>query len=368
MNNDQKESLDVTNQPSNNDTIAIIVGIVVLSLCSSLICSFFTCLRRLRRTGVSELQKEQGGDIILQMVYFDENSLSDPPSPVPKVLMLHRGVPQLTDCGSTDEEEPYSPVDNKEYDLVDTAPALSDYEDGNSHIQSMLKNLSELPTHVYRSMIADDVTSSSTVTSQEEIGSENAVVCTFDELQHVMKYLKSEASSISRSSISLFSVEAYSPMNREEKLKYEESDTSHAFSQSVLTVRSVARRSLNLNSKCNQPNISKSKSIHSDSIYPIVKLRDDVYTEEEQDDNSSLRQSLGDVEVSKESLVISNLEQTVPHLGHPEFLNVRIQSPNLNRQIVRVESKSNTSDKYFIIRAAKKDQELSDSALYSSTW
>jgi len=113
-------------------------------------------------------------------------------------------------------------------------------------------------------------------------------------------------------------------MNRKEKVKYEESDTSHAFSQSVLTVRSVARRSRILNSCSNQPNISESKClIHSDSMYPIVKLGDDVYTEEEEDDNTSLHQSLGDLEVSKESLVISN------------------------------ESKSNASDKY--IRVANKD-------------
>jgi len=297
---------------------------------------------------------------MLQMVYCDlhENSLSDPPSPVPEVLWLRRGITKMTDCCSTDEEEPSSveEVDNKVYVLEDTAPALSDNEDGNSHIQSMLKNLYELPTHVYRSMIVEDVTSSSTVSNQEEKGSESAVLCTFDELQHVMKYLRSEASSTSNSSNSLFSVEAYSPMNREETMTYEESDTSHAFSQSVLMVRPVAHRSRNLNSCSNQPKISESKCpIHSDSIYPIVKLGDDVYKEEEKGDNTSLRHNLDDLEVSRESLVISNLEPAVPHLGHKEFLNLPNQSPNLKRRIVRVESKSNAFDKY--IRAANKDEE-----------
>jgi len=145
-------------------------------------------------------------------------------------------------------------------------------------------------------------------------------------------------------------------MNREEIIKYEETDTSHAFSQSVLTVRFVTRRSRTLNSCSNCPNISEPKcSIHSDSIYPIVRLGDDVYTEEEEDDN--LRQSLGDLEVSKENLVISNLEPAVPHLEHREFLNVPNRSPNLKRhlRIVRFESKSNASDKY--IRVANKDEE-----------
>jgi len=104
-------------------------------------------------------QKEQGGDSILQMVYIvlRENSLSDPPSPVPEVLRLHRGVTQMTDCSSTGEDEPSSieVVNNKEYGRVDTAPALSDNEDFNSHIQSILKNLHELPIHAYRSMIVD---------------------------------------------------------------------------------------------------------------------------------------------------------------------------------------------------------------------
>jgi len=310
-------------------------------------------------------QKEQRGDSILQMVYIDlqENSLNDPPSPEPEVLKLYIGVTQMTDCGSTDEEESSSVdvVDNQDYGLLDTASALCENEDGNSHIQTRLKNLYDLPIHVYRSMIVDDVTSSSTenssnITSQEEKGSESAVLCTFDELPHVMKYPCPEPSSKSNSSTNLFSVEAYSPMNREEKVKYEEFDTSHAFSQSVLTVRSIARRSRNLNSCSNQPNISESKCpIHSDSIYPIVKLGDDVYTEEDEEDNKSLRQSLGDLEVSKESMVISNLEPAVPQLGHTEFLNVPNQSPNLKRQIVRVEFKSNASDKY--IRAANKDEE-----------
>jgi len=256
-------------------------------------------------------QKEQAGDSILRVanICLLENSLSDPPSPVPEVLRLHRGVTQMTDCGSIGEEKSSSVevVNNKEYGLVDTAPVLSDNEDGNSHIQSILKNLYELPIQVYRSMIVDDVTSSSTVNSQEEECSDSAALCTFDEFQLVMKYLRSEASSTPNSSISLFLVEDFSPMKREEKVKYEESDTSHAFSQSVLTDRSVARSSRILNFCPNQPNIYESKCpIHSDSIYPIIKLGDDVYTEEEVDDNKSLRQSLGDLEVSKESLVIGS--------------------------------------------------------------
>jgi len=184
----------------------------------------------------------------------------------------------MTDCRSTEWEKSSSVgVDNWEYGLEDTAPASSDNEDGNLHIQSMFENIYHLPRHVYRSMKADDVTSNSTVTSQEWTGSESAVLCTFDYPQHAMKYRRSEDSSIPNNSISLFSLEAYSPMNREEKVKHEESDTSHAFSQSVSPVRSVASRPRILNSCWNQPNISDSKCPnHPDSIYNVVMSRDDA--------------------------------------------------------------------------------------------
>jgi GTP-sensing pleiotropic transcriptional regulator CodY len=278
----------------------------------------------------------------------------------------------MTECRLTEEEPSSVEVENNQtYGQVIISPALSDNEDSDLHIQSMLKNLDELPIHVYRSMIAEDVTSSSNVISSEDRGYESAVLCTLDERQLAMKYPGFEVTSISNNCITqredtkclseeerLFPVEAYSPMNRELKVKYEESEISHAFSQSVLTIRSVASRSRTLNSCTVQPNISESiYPVHSDSIYPIVYLGDDVCTEEEWDDNISFRHSAGGLEVSKDSLILSNVEAAVPHLRHKGFLTVPNRSPNLKRhlRIVRVKSSSNRSDTN--TRVASKDEE-----------
>jgi len=354
-NHDGDEDVNVTIQPSKG-TIALIVVTVVFSLCLCLICLFFLCPRRGRETvEITCFPKEDGKNMVPRRVFrvSRENSDIEPPP-----SGFNKSVTHLTECRSTVEEEP-SLVDSQTYRRID----ITDDEDGKMRIQSMLENLDEIPANLLRSMIMDDATSSSNFFSSDERGDESTVLFMFEGKQVVMKYPSCELVSISHSrredtncqteEDGLFPVESYSPMNRDQKLKLEESDISRVVSKSILTYRSIQSKSRTFNSRSKSKprtiiNISESiYPVYSETLLPIVDMGDEMCTEEEEDTKTAPVRQVRSHEVSVGSLVLSNVGPTVPQ-KHGAFLNIPNTSPNTSKKhlrITRTNSKGGHSNK-----------------------
>jgi len=347
MDNEDDENLHVTIEPSYL-TIGLIVSIVLLTLCS-----FVICLRRGRRAVVRIIwqfitsENEPPIQIYREKPWDEENCTT-----IPKVqlkqsprgsssLRFNGNVIQMTERRAIEEEPSIVGVGNsRTYGVSGNASGLSADED--LQIYSMLSNLED-PRTLLKSMILEDATSDSNLFSLDEKGDDSTVyvsIGSYDGRQVVMKYPNREVVSITPSldqgwrddtnchtpeEERLFSVESYSPMNREAKVQYEESDTSRMVSKSVLTMRSVQSRTFSSRPKARAiMNISESlRPVYSESLSPVFSLGDEFCTEEEDDEKTSpVRQSVQRAhEVSIESIVLANVGN--PVLRHNRsYLNI----------------------------------------------
>jgi len=357
MDNDEDENVNVTIQPSDF-TIGLIVAIIIL-LC---LCTFLVCLRLVRRGVVRNviwkfIVPEQRPPIRISPTTPGEDKYQPEWHPQDKSSSGH--YVNVIQFAEIPEEEPsIVGVGSRTYVQSATASGLYANEEGDRRIQTMLANLEEFPVHLLRSMILEDATSSSNLFSSDERGDESTVIIPFEGRQVVMKYPSCEVVSVSPSLVQghrddtncqtdyepLWRVESYSPMNEDPKVKYEETDTSR-MTKSILKL-SMPSRTFSSKSKTRTIiNISESLCrINTDSFSPNINEEGFCTEEEDEERPSAIRQNTRSHEVSiYESIVLTNVGNNEPR--HRSYLNIPNASPRRNLRVTRISSKSSRSDK-----------------------
>jgi len=320
-------------------TIGVIVFSVFLILCLLLLCMW-----RFRR-GVNLEISENPRPISVNPKKEGEESIQVSPSPT----HCGHGITQ-TECRSTEEEPSRENVDlSQPYGQVGVTSILRGVdhgvngEEGKWRIHEILKNIEDLPMDLLKSMILEDLTSDSTMVTSDEKGDESTFLVLYDGKKVIMTYPGCEVVSISGASW----IDSYSPMNKEQKGKYEESDTPGAISnKSLLSVNPLQSLTRTFNSRSKTRtiiNISESLCpISLDSRTPIVNVKDEVCSEEEEDKPYYLPNIRG----YEESIVLPTTGPTLPHVIHKSYLDIPNATPNSKRhyKIARVISRSSRSE------------------------
>jgi len=369
MDNDEDKNVNVTIQPSDF-TIGLIAAIILLCLCTFLVCL------RLGRRGVVR-------NVIWKFIVPEERPpISISPTTPGEDKYLPEWHPQdksssghnvnVVQFAEIPEEEPsIVGFGSRTYVHSATASGLSSNDEGYMRIQTMLANLEEFPVQLLKSMILEDATSSSNLFGSDERGDESTVVIPFEGRQVVMKYPSCEVVSVSPSLVQghrddtncqtddepLWRVESYSPMNQDPKVKYEETDTSRVISKSIYKL-SMPSRTFSSKSKARTIiNISESLcQINSDSLSPNINEEGFCTEEEDEERTSAIRQSTRSHEVDiYESIVLSNVGNYEPR--RRSYLNVPNASPKRNLRVTRISSKSRSDNK---ARASEDEESLSN--------
>jgi len=338
MHDDNAGNVEVSIERSDF-TIGVIVFGVFLSLCL-----LSLCLRRGRR-GVNLEISENPYPISFNPRKEGEDSVQISPS----AKLCGHGI-TLTACRSTEEDSSQVDVDlSQSYGQMGVKSILEgvdhgvDGEEGKLRIQAILKHIEDLPVDLLKSMIIEDLTSDSNMITSDEKGDDSTVLVVLDGQKVIMKYPSCEVVSISGTSW----IDSYSPMNKEQKGKYEESHTPGAISnRSMKSVKPLQSQSRTLNPFPKTRtiiNISESiVPISLDSPNPIVNVLDGVCSEDEEEDKHSYLP-----QVSIESIVLSNKGPTLPHVIHKSYLDIPNSSSKTKRQykISRIISKNSPSEK-----------------------
>jgi len=215
-------------------------------------------------------------------------------------------------------------------------------EGGNLRIQTILKNIEELPIDLLKSMIIEDITSDSTMLTSEEKGDESTVMVVLDGKKVIMKYPSREVVSISGTSW----IDSYSPMNKEQP------DTPGISNRSMFSVKPLQSLSRTFNSRSKTRtiiNISESLCpISLESLNPIINMLDEVCSDEEEKDKPTyLPPIIRGHEVSIESVILSNSGPSLPNVIHKTYLDIPNACPNniKHNKIARIISKSSRSER-----------------------
>lgn len=338
-----------------------IIGVIVFTVFLSL-CLLLLCLRRGRR-GVNLVISENPHPISFDPRKEGEDSVQVSPS----AKLCGLGM-TLTACRSTEEEPSQVDVDLSQsygYGQMGVTSILEgvdhgvDGEEGKLRIQAILKHIEELPVDLLKSMIIEDLTSDSTMVTSDEKGDDSTVLVVLDGQKVIVKYPNREVVSISGTSW----IDSYSPMNKEQKGKYEVSHTPGAISnRSMINVKPLQSQSRTLNSRSKTRtiiNISESICPTSlDSVTPVVNVLDGVCSEDEEKDKDKLSYL---PQESIESKVLSNAGPTLPHVIHKSYLDIPNSSSKTKREykISRIISKNSRSERKIKI-VSKAEESLSN--------
>lgn len=372
-----------------------IIGIVLLSLC------IWQCLRLARKAGK---KRAQTAILIIDNHPILDHKIPESNEKKSSCQKEHfnndRSSQRLHECldqmmeGRFVEDEP-SLTPNCQ---IGSKAVLSDI--GNlSCIPSLNKNgddASAVSMDFLRTMIIEDVSSSSYLLTSDEIGEDSKV---FVKLSNghkmVMKYPSGEIVSISGNSQEqpdemnwptdeerLFNVEHYSPMHQEENIKFEESETSGVFSTSLVYMRPKQYMSRSYNSRSKAQTVTISGSllpVSFDTFSCVINSNGEaVSIEEEDEDKPSYVPSVSRHyhTVSIDSKILANTAPTsqtkhkdhlvIPNTSHSSRRSLNLTLQNSKNNIFERKTKATSNDEAPIVRHNPKVQPRGEQLEYPS--
>lgn len=364
---DEKRSIvDIT----STTTIISIIIIIFLSLCS-----LFLCLRRARK---SRMKKPE---LII--------SVNNPSATsCPKIQQCSHRNPCCTKEHFPEyplSQRPQESGNQKEGRFSEEEPSYVTARCCQTgcrkdscdicNVDLHLLKLDERSRNLLKEIIIADATWSSYVCSSEELGEDSTVFVKFCNTTKIMKkHSNCEILSISSNSLEeldkanchtdeerLFPVESFSPMNREHKFKWEESDTSGMNLPSVLHMQPSHCGSRTFNSRSRLPTTSISESIRPvqfDSASHVAYVNGDELSTEEEDEDKlpNIRASLCQFhEVSKDSIILINMESS-PQPRHKGFLVIPNSSRNSRKHQNKIRQSSKSSRLERKIKSTSEDE------------